>query len=47
MPLLLLVTLLAPSEVAFRIADPDLIHEGIAYDAPSKTFFVGALAMTA
>ena len=40
--LLLFVTLLVPAEVAFRIADPDLIPEGIAYDAATKTFFVGS-----
>ena len=31
-----------PSEVAFRIADPELIPEGIAYDPVSKRFFVGS-----
>lgn len=40
--LLLLVTPFAPGEIAFRIADPDLIPEGIAYDASTKTFFVGS-----
>lgn len=40
--LVLFVTLLAPGEVAFRIADPDLIPEGIAHDATTKTFFVGS-----
>lgn len=37
-----LVTLATPGTVAFRIADPELIPEGIAYDAPTKTFFVGS-----
>ena len=32
----------APSQVAFRIADPELIPEGIAYDPGTKTFFVGS-----
>lgn len=32
----------APSQVAFRIADPELIPEGIAYDPHTKTFFVGS-----
>ena len=40
--LLLFVTLLGPSQPAFTIADPDLIPEGIAYDAASKTFFVSS-----
>lgn len=40
--LLLLATLLAPADVAFTIGDPDLIPEGIAYDAATKTFFVGS-----
>lgn len=40
--LLLLVTLFAPGEVAFRINDPELIPEGIAYDPATKTFFVGS-----
>ena len=30
------------SEVAFRVADPELIPEGIAYDAQTRTFFVGS-----
>ncbi|MDQ3170108.1 MAG: SMP-30/gluconolactonase/LRE family protein [Acidobacteriota bacterium] len=37
-----LVTLATPGTVAFRIADPELIPEGIAYDAPTRTFFVGS-----
>jgi DNA-binding beta-propeller fold protein YncE len=40
-------SLLAParsSAVAFRIAEPDLVPEGIAYDPVSKSFFVGSLA---
>ena len=32
----------APGTVAFRIADPELIPEGIAYDPATKTFFVGS-----
>lgn len=31
-----------PSQVAFTIADPELIPEGIAYDPQTKTFFVGS-----
>lgn len=40
--LLLLITLLTPGQVAFRINDPELIPEGIAYDPATKTFFVGS-----
>lgn len=40
--LLLFITSLVPSEIAFRINDPELIPEGIAYDAQTKTFFVGS-----
>lgn len=32
------------NEIAFRISDKELIPEGIAYDAASKTFFVGSIA---
>ena len=32
----------SPSQVAFKIADPELIPEGIAYDPQTKTFFVGS-----
>lgn len=32
----------APSQVAFKIADSELIPEGIAYDPQTKTFFVGS-----
>jgi hypothetical protein len=32
------------NEILFRIKEKDLIPEGIAYDAPSKTFFVGSIA---
>ena len=39
---LLLVALLAPGEIAFKIADPELIPEGITYDPLTKTFFVGS-----
>ena len=39
---LLLLTVPPPAEVAFRIADPDLIPEGIAYDPKTRTFFVGS-----
>jgi hypothetical protein len=31
-----------PSEVAFTIADPDLIPEGIAFDPKTQTFYVGS-----
>src|SRR5687768_15158028 len=40
--LLMTVTLLAQSEVAFKIADPDFIPEGITYDPSTKTFFLGS-----
>jgi len=40
--LVMSVTLLTQSEAAFKIPDPDLIPEGIAYDAATKTFFVGS-----
>ena len=40
--LLLFVSALTAGEVAFRINDPDLIPEGIAYDPATKTFFVGS-----
>jgi sugar lactone lactonase YvrE len=40
--LFLFVTLFVPGELAFRINDADLIPEGIAYDAETKTFFVGS-----
>ena len=40
---LLFVTLITPpTEVAFRIADPELVPEGIAYDPATKRFFVGS-----
>lgn len=47
MPILLLavaavLVLQSSSEVAFRIADPELIPEGITYDPQTKTFFVGS-----
>ncbi len=29
------------SRIAFTINEPNLIPEGIAYDAPTKTFYVG------
>jgi hypothetical protein len=32
------------NEIAFRIKEKDLIPEGIAYDAASKTFFVSSIA---
>lgn len=32
------------NEVAFRLSDKELIPEGIAYDAASKTFFLGSIA---
>jgi sugar lactone lactonase YvrE len=35
-------TLAGPSEVAFTIAEPDLIPEGIAYDPKTQTFYVGS-----
>jgi hypothetical protein len=41
-PLLLLSLLVADSQVAFKIADPDFIPEGIAYDPETRTFFVGS-----
>jgi sugar lactone lactonase YvrE len=37
-----LTLLQSPGEVAFKIADPELIPEGIAYDPQTKTFFVGS-----
>src|SRR5688500_2857657 len=37
-----MLALQSPSQVAFRVADPELIPEGIAYDARTKTFFVGS-----
>ena len=40
--LLLFITSLVPSEIAFRIIDPELIPEGIASDAQTKKFFVGS-----
>jgi len=41
-PVLLLALLGAESQVAFTIADPDFIPEGIAYDPGTRTFFVGS-----
>ena len=38
-----LVTPVRSSELAFRIAEPDLVPEGIAYDPVSRAFFVGSL----
>jgi sugar lactone lactonase YvrE len=32
------------SPVAFRLKDPKLIPEGIAYDSPRKRFFIGSIA---
>lgn len=40
--LVLSATLFTPGTIAFRIAEPDLIPEGIAYDPATKTFFIGS-----
>ena len=40
--LALAAALFGPSEVAFRIPDPDFIPEGIAYDEATNRFFVGS-----
>ena len=39
---LLVVTPFVTADIAFRIPDPDLIPEGIAYDARTRTFFVSS-----
>ncbi len=39
-----LVTPARSSALAFRIAEPDLVPEGIAYDPVSKSLYVGSLA---
>ena len=48
-PVLLLFTIFTPliaqdesDKIAFKIAEPDLIPEGIAYDSESKAFYVGS-----